>query len=54
LYVKPDEGKQPIHAKMPHLRLGVGINPMTASEQREAAATVLEAAERLSGISAKA
>jgi len=39
---------------MPHLRLDVGINLMTASEQREAAATLLEAAERLSKMGAKA
>jgi len=53
LYKNLDEGKQPIRAKMPHMRLDVDVNLMTASEQREAAATLLEAAERLSKMGAK-
>jgi class 3 adenylate cyclase/HAMP domain-containing protein len=54
LYENLGEGKQPIRAKMPHVRLDVDVNLMTASEQREAAAMLLEAAERLSNIDAKA
>jgi len=54
LYKNLGEGKQPIRAKMPHMRLDVDVNLMTASEQREAAATLLEAAERLSKMGAKA
>jgi class 3 adenylate cyclase/HAMP domain-containing protein len=54
LYENLGEGKQPIHAKMPHVRLDVDVGLMTAHEQREAAAMLLELAERLSKISAKA
>jgi len=35
---------------MPHVRLGVDVHLMTAGEKREAAAILLEAAERLSNI----
>ena len=54
LYENLGEGRQPIRAKMPHVRLDVDVNLMTASEQREAAAMLLEAAERLSNIDKKA
>ncbi len=54
LYENLGEGRQPIRAKMPHVRLDVDVNLMTASEQREAAAMLLEAAERLSSIDKKA
>ncbi len=54
LYENLGEGKQPICAKMPHVRLDVDVGLMTAREQREAAAMLLEAAERLSNIDAKA
>jgi len=54
LYENLSEGRQPIRAKMPHVRLDVDVNLMTASEQREAAAMLLEAAERLSNIDKKA
>jgi len=53
LYENLGEGQQPIRTKMPHMRLDVDVNLMTASEQREAAAALLEAAERLSRIGAK-
>ncbi len=48
------EGKQLIRAKMPHMRLDVDVDLMTAREQRQAAAMLLEAAKRLSKIGAKA
>jgi class 3 adenylate cyclase len=54
LYENLGEGKQPIRAKMPHVRLDVDVNLMTAKEKWEAAAMLLEAAERLSNIDAKA
>jgi class 3 adenylate cyclase/HAMP domain-containing protein len=54
LYENLGEGKQPIRAKMPHVRLEVDVNLMTAKEKREAAAMLSEAAERLSKIGAKA
>jgi class 3 adenylate cyclase/PAS domain-containing protein len=54
LYENLGEGRQPIRAKMPHVRLDVDVNLMTASEQREAAAMLLEAVERLSNIDTKA
>ena len=54
LYENLGGGKQPIHAKMPHVRLDVDVNLMTANEKREAAAMLSEAAERLSNIDAKA
>jgi class 3 adenylate cyclase/HAMP domain-containing protein len=54
LYENLGEGKQPIRAKMPHVRLDVDVDLMTANEKREAAAMLLEAAERLSNIDAKA
>ncbi len=54
LYENLGDGKQPIRAKMPHVRLDVDVNLMTAKEKREAAAMLLEAAERLSNIDAKA
>ena len=54
LYENLGEGKQPIRAKMPHVRLDVDVDLMTASEKREAAAMLLDAAERLSNIDAKA
>jgi class 3 adenylate cyclase len=53
LYENLGEGKQPIREKMPHMRLDVDVNLMTAREKREAAARLLEAAERLSNIGAK-
>ncbi len=52
LYENLGEGKQPIREKMPHMRLDVDVSMMTAREQREAAARLLEAAERLSNWSA--
>jgi class 3 adenylate cyclase/HAMP domain-containing protein len=54
LYENLGEGKQPIRAKMPHVRIDVDVNLMTANEKREAAAMLLEAAERLSNVDAKA
>ncbi len=54
LYENLGEGKQPIRAKMPHVRLDVDVDLMTAKEKRKAAAMLLEAAERLSKIGAKA
>jgi class 3 adenylate cyclase/HAMP domain-containing protein len=54
LYENLGEGKQPIRAKMPHVRLEVDVNLMTAKEKREAATMLSEAAERLSKIGAKA
>jgi hypothetical protein len=53
LYENLGEGKQPIRTKLPHMRLDVDVNLMTANEKREAAASLLEAAERLSNIGAK-
>jgi len=53
LYENLGAGKQPIRTKMPHMRIDVDVNLMTASERREATAKLLEAAERLSTISAK-
>ncbi len=54
LYENLGEGKQPIRAEMPHVRLEVDVNLMSAKEKREAAAMLSEAAERLSKIGAKA
>ncbi len=54
LYENLSDGKQPIRAKMPHVRIDVDVNLMTANEKRQAAAMLLEAAERLSNIDAKA
>jgi hypothetical protein len=54
LYENLGEGKQLIRAKMPHMRLDVDVDLMTAREQRQAAAMLLEAAKRLSKIGAKA
>ena len=54
LYENLGEGKQPIRAKMPHVRLEVDVNLMSAKEKREAATMLSEAAERLSKIGAKA
>ena len=54
LYENLGEGRQPIRSKIPHVRLNVDVNLMTASEKREAAAMLLEAAERLSNIDSKA
>ena len=53
LYENLEEGKQPIRAAMAHVRLNVDVDQMTARQQREAAAMLLEAAERLSKIDAK-
>ena len=54
LYENLGEGKQPIRAKMPHVRLDVDVDLMTPNEKREAAAMLLEAAEHLSSIDKKA
>jgi hypothetical protein len=48
-----EEEKRPIRAKMPHVRLDVDVNLMTAKEKRQAAAMLLEAADRLSNIDSK-
>ena len=48
------EGKQPIHAKLPHFQLDADVSLMSAEEQREAAVILLESAERLSNSGAKA
>jgi adenylate cyclase len=53
LYKNLEEGKRPIRAKMPHVRLEVDVDLMTASEKRRAAAMLLEAAERLSSTDTK-
>jgi class 3 adenylate cyclase len=53
LYENLGEGKQPIRKKMPHVRLDIDVNLMTAREQREAAAMLSEAAERLSNLGVK-
>jgi adenylate cyclase len=53
LYKNLEEGKQPIRSKMPHLRLDVEVDMMTAKEKRQAAAMLLEAAERLSNTNTK-
>jgi adenylate cyclase len=53
LYENLGEGKQPIRAKMPHMRLDVETNQMTPTERRNAAAALLEAAKCLSKIDAK-
>ena len=54
LYENLGEGKQPIREKMLHVRLDVDVDLMSAKEKREAAEMLLEAAERLSKIDAKA
>ena len=47
------EGRQPIRSKIPNVRLDIDVNLMTATEKREAAAMLLEVAERLSSIETK-
>ena len=54
LYENLGEGKQPIREKMPHVRIEVDVNLMTASERREALAMLREATERLSNFDEKA
>ncbi|MEM7227079.1 MAG: adenylate/guanylate cyclase domain-containing protein [Pseudomonadota bacterium] len=53
LYKNLDEGRQPIRAKGPHLRIDVDVDLMSASEQREAAGILQEAADRLARIGTK-
>jgi hypothetical protein len=53
LYENLEEEKRPIRANMPHVRLDVDVNLMTAKEKRQAAAMLLEAADRLSNIDSK-
>lgn len=48
LYENLGEGRAPIHAILPHMRLDIEVNQMTAIEKEEAAATLSEAAKRLS------
>lgn len=54
LFENLGEGNQTIRAKLPHFQLDVDITLMSAEEQRAAAAVLLEAAERLSSVTAKA
>jgi class 3 adenylate cyclase len=54
LYENLGEGKQPIRTKLPHLQLDVDVALMSAEEQGEAATALLDAAKRLSNITAKA
>ncbi len=54
LYENLGEGKQSIRAKLPHFQLDVEVALMSAEEQREATAMLLEAVERLSNATAKA
>jgi class 3 adenylate cyclase len=54
LYENLGEGKQTIRAKLPHFQLDVDVSLMSTEEQGEAAAVLLEAAERLSNAVAKA
>jgi adenylate cyclase len=53
-YENLNEGMQPIRAKLRHLQLDVDVPLMSAEEQREATAVLLEAVERLSKAMAKA
>ena len=53
LYQNLGEGRQPIRSKIPHVRLDIDVNLMTAIEKRETAAMLLEVAERLSSIEKK-
>jgi class 3 adenylate cyclase len=53
LYENLEEKKRPIRVKMPHVRLDVDIDLMTAKEKRRAATMLLEAADRLSNIDSK-
>jgi class 3 adenylate cyclase len=54
LYENLGEEKRPIRAKMPHVRLDVDVNLMTAKEKRQAATLLQEAVDRLSKIDPKA
>ena len=53
LYENLEEEKRPIRAKMSHVQLDVDVNLMTSKEKRQAAAMLLEAADRLSNIDPK-
>ena len=53
LYENLGESRQPIRAKLPHLRIDVDVDLMSASEQREAAGILQEAADRLARIGTK-
>jgi class 3 adenylate cyclase len=50
LYENLEEERQPIRTRVPHLRLDVDVSLMSAKEKRQAAAVLLEAAERLSSV----
>jgi adenylate cyclase len=54
VYEKLDDSRRPIHVKLPHFQLDADVSLMSAQEQRDAAAILLEAAERLSNSGAKA
>jgi hypothetical protein len=54
LYENLEDKNQTIRAKLPHFQLDVDVTLMTAQEQRQAAAVLLDAAERLSNAKAKA
>ena len=49
LFENLDEATQPIHATLPHFQLDVDVSLMSAVEQQEAAAVLLDAARRLDG-----
>ncbi len=53
LYEKMGDAQQPIHAKSQHFQLDADVALMSTEEQREVAAMLQEAAERLSNGSAK-
>ena len=53
LYENLEERRRPIHARMPHVRLDVDVDLMTAEEKRQVAVMLSEAADRLSDTNTK-
>jgi class 3 adenylate cyclase len=54
LYENLEATRRPIHAELPHFQLDVDVTRMSPEERKQAAAALLEAAERLSNTGAKA
>jgi hypothetical protein len=54
LYENLSEGNRAIRAKLPHFQLDVDVTQMSVEEQRQAAAVLREAVERLVKAAAKA